>query len=330
MVLRTRYAAALLLMCLPLMTADAAPIVPGTGQKLPQVGDDFEDANWGFVHNFPKSSEELDEQKRYPTGKATNGRWYEGIKRGQPDFMRVVPTPEDGLAGSKYSLLMCMLYSGIPGRLSYEMQQDDLVINCANRLPSTISVSQSPSAVVCVFMPPFDNWEDRSGPTLGIRLALETHAWKEPDEKSNSFFRRRSKEYLQEIYWPGLFIQYRNQSGRGQNQDSAFFTIRGNGRGADIRGPEITKTGWWTIGMSCSPDGQVHYYASPGVDDLTAEDYIMSQFPYGYRAERFRTMFFNVCNRDDGRTWSTPWIIDDPSIYIGSSGQIARQPSRQR
>ena len=71
----------------------AAPLVPGTGQQLTQVGDDFEDAEWGFVHHFPKSSEEQDEQKRFPTGRSTNGRWYEGIKRGQPDFMRVVPTP---------------------------------------------------------------------------------------------------------------------------------------------------------------------------------------------------------------------------------------------
>lgn len=79
----------------------AEPLVPGTGQKLPQVGDDFEDPQWGFVQNLPKSSEEQDEQKRLPTGKSTNGRWYEGIKRGHPDFMRQVPTPEGGLPGSQ-------------------------------------------------------------------------------------------------------------------------------------------------------------------------------------------------------------------------------------
>jgi hypothetical protein len=308
----------------------AAPLVPGTGQVLPQVGDNFEDPNWGFVHNFPKSSEEIDEQKRYPTGKSTNGRWYEGIKRGQPDFLRVVPTPEGGLPGSQYSLLMRTLHSGVPGRLSRQMQQDDLVVNCQGRLPSTISVAQSPSAVVRVYLPPFDEWEDRSGPSLGVRLALETHAWKEPDSKSSSLFRRRGKEFTQEIYWPGMFIQFRSQTDRQHHADSAYFTIRANSRGGDVRGPEITTLGWWTLGMSCTPDGQVHYYASPGVDDLTAADYIASQFPYGYKAERFRTLFFNVCNQDDGSTWSTPWIIDDPSIYIGSTGQIARQPSTQR
>ena len=26
-------------------------------------------------------------------------------------------------------------------------------------------------------------------------------------------------------------------------------------------------------------------------------------------------MFFNVVNHDDGQTWSTPWIVDDPSVF---------------
>jgi hypothetical protein len=279
------------------------------------------------VHNFPKSSEEQDEQRRYPTGRSSNGRWYEGIKRGQPDFMKVVPTPEGGLPGSEYSLLLRTVNSGIPGHHSYQMQQDDLVINCQQPLGQAISIAQSPSCVVRVYLPPFDQWEDRSGPTLGIRVALETHAWKEPENKGASFFGRRSKQYLPEVYWPGMFVQFCSQTDRRYNADSAYLTIRANGRGGDIRGPEITTTGWWTFGISCSPDGQVHYYASPGVDELTAEDYIMSQTPYSYRAELFRTMFFNVCNQDDGRTWSTPWIIDDPSIYIGTQPQLAQRPT---
>ncbi len=51
----------------------AAPLVPGTGQKVPEVGDDFEAEPWDFVQNLPKSSEEQDKQKRLPTGKSTNG-----------------------------------------------------------------------------------------------------------------------------------------------------------------------------------------------------------------------------------------------------------------
>ena len=70
-----------------------------------------------------------------------------------------------------------------------------------------------------------------------------------------------------------------------------------------------------------TPDGKVHYYASPGVDDLTSEDHIASQYPYGFRCRQFHTFFFNVANRDDGRTWSTSWVIDDPSLYFNRPGR---------
>ena len=49
----------ILVFAIPLVS-HADPIVPGTGNKIDQVGDNFEDPNWGFVHNFPKSSDEID------------------------------------------------------------------------------------------------------------------------------------------------------------------------------------------------------------------------------------------------------------------------------
>jgi hypothetical protein len=84
--------------------------------------------------------------------------------------------------------------------------------------------------------------------------------------------------------------------------------------------------------MSFTPDGMVHYFASPGVDDLTAEDHITSQYPYGYRTEWMKTFFFNVCTKDDGKTWSTPWVIDDPKVYFVKRPQMAtgKQPAGQR
>jgi len=27
-------------------------------------------------------------------------------------------------------------------------------------------------------------------------------------------------------------------------------------------------------------------------------------------------MFFNIVNMDDGRSWSTEWIVDDPEIFV--------------
>ncbi|MCO6453857.1 MAG: hypothetical protein J5I93_00965 [Pirellulaceae bacterium] len=297
--------------CLLLSSPVLAQVVPGTGYQVTQVGDDFEDEDWSYEYNFPKSSSEQDEQVRAPVGRSTNGRWFESTKRGQPDEMRRVATPPDGLPGSNGSLLIRTLRSGVPGTLSHQMQQDDLLLNISQRMGGTIPVSRTPNFVVRVWLPPFDQWEDRSGPTFAVRAGLRTTKY----ETSKGLFGGR-REPKTEPYWPGMFIQFESETDRQYERDGAFFTVRATRNGSDFRGPRIEQTGWWTLGMSITPDGQLHYYASPGVDDLTPEDYIASQFPYGFRAETFNTFFFNICNRDDGRTWSTSWIIDDPQLYV--------------
>jgi hypothetical protein len=306
----------------------APPVVPGTGIELPNVGDDFEDPNWFFQPNFPKSSDEQDEQRREPAGWSNNQRWYEGIKRGCPDVVQRVPTPPGGLEGSEGALLMRTIRSGIPGRPSYTMQQDDFICNVWQRLGQKIPVQHTPSCVVRVFLPPIKTWENRTGATFGFRTSLETHAFVVPEHKKkqkNFWGRPPQKEFTLETYWPGMFIELRSETDRNQAYDTAYWRIRGNNRGQEVRGPDIDVTGWWTLGMSVTPDGMVHYYISKGIEDLTAEDHVTSQFPYGYRAETFKTFFFNVCNQDDGRTKSTDWIIDDPAMYVATApGVMAR------
>ena len=65
-----------------------AQVVPGTGEKMTEVGDDFEDANWSYIPNLPKSSNNIDKQVRYPSGATNNNRWFESLLRGQPDVVR--------------------------------------------------------------------------------------------------------------------------------------------------------------------------------------------------------------------------------------------------
>ena len=89
-------------------------------------------------------------------------------------------------------------------------------------------------------------------------------------------------------------------------------------RGEDIQGPVITKSGWWTLGMTITPDGKVHYYGHEGIANLTSKDHLYSNFPYGYKCLQSSTYFFNVVNQDDGRTWSTRWIVDDPKVYVAT------------
>ncbi|MCA9204742.1 MAG: hypothetical protein KDA59_16930 [Planctomycetales bacterium] len=287
-----------------------AQLVPGTGTILKQVGDDFEDPEWEYFHRGPKSSEEIDGQMRAPTGESKNDRWFEGAKRGHPDGVKRVDTPPGGLPGSKGSLLLQSLQTGIPGRPSYKMQQEDFIGNVQYRV-GTLSVSRSPSVVTRVFLPPVDEWENRTGPTFAFRLALTTTVNKQSGRGLFSSTKRES-----ETYWPGLFLEFVSKDGGRAEDDYAWLRVRSNNRGGDFKGMQVEQTGWWTMGLSVTPDGAVHYYAKPGLDDLTPDDHITSQYPYGYRAEGFKAFFFNVCNGDDGRTWSTPWIVDDTFVYV--------------
>lgn len=303
-----------------------AQIVPGTGTRVSGYGDDFEDPSWKFVHNFPKSSREQDDQTRFPRGYSINKRWFESPKRGQPDELLRVKTPAGGIPGSEWSMSMRSLRTGVPGYISGEQNQDDLIMNGRR-----MSVSSSPSGVVRVYIPPFDEWENRSGASFGIRADCRTTI---PDDEAKDlgprkrrrlFSRKNSNKMKVEPYWPGFFICFNSKTDSRIKEDFAYVLIRGDHLGREVNGPRITKPGWWTFGMSCTPDGRIHYYASPGVDDLTPQDHITSQFAYGYKCEHFTTIFFNTVNSDNGRDWTTKWIIDDPALYTGGSNWIANK-----
>ncbi|MHB8969725.1 MAG: hypothetical protein ACYC3X_06080 [Pirellulaceae bacterium] len=316
---------------LPVQPAQAQRVVPGTGKLIEYVGDKFEDAEWSFVQAGPKSSDENDKQSRYPLGYSVNRRWFEGPERGYPDQLKVVATPEGGLSGSEHALMMRTLHSGVPGYASSDVQQDDLIVDCISRLGSSIPVSEVPNCVVRVYLPPDDQWENRTGPHFGFRTGVTTTTQK---PKSGGFF-SAGTEVTSEPYWPGMWIHYRRPADRKEGLAPAFIKVRGNNMGRDFHVLDIKEFGWWTLGMSLTGDGMVHYYASPGVDALTAQDYLTSQFPYSFRAERFRTFFFNVCNRNDGRTWSTPFVIDDPQLFLVNASRVEsivqrKQQAQQR
>lgn len=297
------------LLALPIFFLDAqAQVVPGTGMKLQQVGDDFEDENWQWIPNGYKASREQDEQVRSPTGFSNNKRWFESPKRGMPDHIVRVETPAGGIPGSKGSLKIQTLNSGVPGSNSYKMEQDDLVMACSSRI-GAISVGRNPSCTCRIYLPPFEKWENRSGTHFGYRIDTKTTI----TETTKKFlFSRNVKK--QEEYWPGFFIEFHSSHDPRFKEDEAQLLIRGDNLGHEVKSVKLTP-GWWTLGMSVTSDGRVHFYGKPGVSDLTAADHLYSSYPYSYRAEYFATHFFNSCNQNDGKTWSTPIIIDDPSIY---------------
>lgn len=292
-------------------TAWAAPATPGTGRRLAQGGDDFEDPKWKFTLNLPKSSEEQDKQIRYPGGFSSNGRWQESAKRGAPDIIKRVPPPEGGLPGSQGAMLMRTLRSMVPDTTSNTVGQDDLLFSPRSEFGGSIPVSATPSVVTRVYLPPFEDWEQRAGNSFGFRAGVRT-------TKTTPGRFLRPAESKVEPYWPGIFICFWPQGTdpRYKGGPSAMLLVRGDQMGHDMQSKRITEPGWWTLGMSFTPDGMVHYYARAGVEKLTARDLIASYFPYSYRCEYFSTFFYDVMNKDDGKSWSTPWVVDDTWIYV--------------
>lgn len=298
----SRYLFACTIACLLISDSTAAdePFVPGTGVRVPQVGDDFEDPSWSYSMNGAKASYEQDEQQRPPGGRSRNGRWYESAMRGQPDLIKRIATPPGGIEGSEGALLLRTRLSGIPGEVADKQMQDDLLMGVKYRLGRTVPVAWSPSFTVHVYLPPFDKWEDRTGASFGIRGDCQGI----------------NTEGKLEAYWPGFFILFRSETSKEFDQDFAQIAFRAQQTGKDLPGPMIYEPGWWTFGMSYTPDGRIHYYASPGVDDLTEDDHMFSSFAYGWECKYFDNMFVNVANFENGQTWSTPWVIDDPEFFV--------------
>lgn len=294
---------------IPVFFASAdGQVVPGTGIRQSNVGDDFEDPNWKWHPNGEKASREQDELERPPLGGSSNGRWFESPKRGQPDVIERVPAPAGGLPGSNFALKLQTLNSGIPHRPSRQMEQDDFVMACSSRIGQT-SAARSPSCTCRIWLPPFQNWENRSGSHFGYRIDCKTTT---SEKKKGFLFSRTVRE--EESYWPGFFFEFHSETDPRYEEDEAVLLIRGNNTGHEVKSIKLTP-GWWTFGMSVTPDGRVHYYARQGVEDLRASDHLYSSYPYSYSAEVFATQFFNNVNQNDGQTWSTPFIIDDPAVF---------------
>jgi hypothetical protein len=299
-----------------------AQVVPGTGTLL--NSDDFEDETWNYVHNLPKSSKEEDEQIRYPLGGSQNGMWMESPKRGSPDQVQRVAAPAGGIEGSKGALLLRTRDTGIPSHPMAKQCQDDFILRAR-----PVSIGYTPNFVVRVFLPEWDQWEQRHGVSFGIRAGMQGP--QEKQERTSGFKRLFGGGFetvtTNEPLYPGFFIQYNPKTAKSEAH--AVLLVRANEMGHDIPSMNITQTGWWTFGMSVTSDGRCHYYAKPGVADLTSADYITSTLPYNIRSTYFNTIFFNVCSADNGQTWSTPWIVDDPKVYYGGQpAQYTQQPSR--
>ena len=57
--------------------ATAQGVVPGSGTRITDAGDNFEDAKWSSVPQLPKAATISIFKTAYPAGQSTNGLWLE-------------------------------------------------------------------------------------------------------------------------------------------------------------------------------------------------------------------------------------------------------------
>lgn len=289
----------------------AGPFAPGTGVREEHVGDDFENTGWTYIPNNPKCSQELEGGAGYrpPAGISFNRRWIESTYRGHPDYIARIATPAGGVPGSAGAMLMRTLNSGRlipPGAPTYTVQQDDFMTDttwlerqivytsgATTNWAHVVPVSCRPSVLVRIYLPPFSQFPQQ----------LEQH----------DVFALRTQMYSQGSsgpnYWPGIWLRYYRPGG------AVYFRIRAAENGSDYYVTSTTTPGWYTLGMSFSEDGMVHYYAAGGVGALTETNRLASHRPYGLSAAFLNEFYFCVTSPDDGVTWSADWIVDDMFLY---------------
>ncbi|MFN0022075.1 MAG: hypothetical protein ACKVP0_27820 [Pirellulaceae bacterium] len=279
-------------------------LIPGTGLRIAKTGDDFEDEKFEYYPQHPKSSWNINKQMNVPGGISLNNLWAEGGKRGTPDVVKRIATPPGGIEGSKGCMMIQSLNPGIPGRASHEEQQDDLLHNVEGVAGSQIPVAWSPNVVCRVYVPSESQWEKRNGATFGFRIGLYGYT---PQGKYDE-------------YWPGIFFHMqREQAADGKIKPSILSVLRADEFGRDLPGPVFQPSSWCTLGMSMPPDGSVQFFGKPGIDDLTEKDYLGGWHCYSWRGVNFSTYFFNVINMDNGRSWGTPWTIDNAYLYVATA-----------
>lgn len=284
-------------------------IVPGMGPRVGKTGDDFEDEKFVYYPQHPKSSWNIDKEVRTPGSISSNNLWAEGAKRGTPDVVKRIATPPGGIAGSQGAMLIQTLYSGIPGELTHEDNvQDDLLHNVAGQIGREIPFTWCPNAHCRVFIPPESQWERRNGATFAFRTGVNGY---DNDGEWDEF-------------WPGIFFHMqREKTAEGKTKATIRADVRADDYGRDLPVVIFEPGTWCTLGMSMTPDGRTHFFAKPGIEDLTADDHVGSYMSYGWQGVTFSTFFFNVMNFDNGRSWSTPWVVDNTFLHV------ARPPQTQ-
>lgn len=267
-----------------LLTLPAFGQLPGTGIKITQLSDDFENPNWSF---------------NYASNISSNGMWY-GSLRGAPEVLNRTTPPAGGIPGQTGALQIRSRDNDNDGY----PQQEDLVTKFHNQLYGRyLQRADQPSFVAHIYMPPYASMQ-KDWSTLGFRIEA------------------RSNQLNPGYYYPSIWLQYYNYGGNYPNNFGVVVRM-GDGFASDVYVKNMGANyagGWVSVGISFDELGIGHYYFKEGVLPFTAADkiYDTTMFPGGSNAKmdwiayHFLSIGYNANDPD----LSPDYRIDDVSVYI--------------
>jgi hypothetical protein len=275
--------------------------LPGFGQRLEAISDDFEDDNWSF--DFAAAG---------GRGRSANGLWT-GSKRGVPEMLRrVIPSP-GGLEKSDHALLV---QSRDNGDDANPMQEDLRTPRYGGRLEKYPSRADRPSLIGRIYLPSIEtvqvNWA-----RIGLRL----------DARSSDNF-----------FYPSLWVTMIAQPGEEQGGDTAQppwarsmagevplepgyrLAVRlGDGPARDHDLGPLDGPGWYTLGIAFDARGVGHYFVKKGVQAFAPADRVWttSDFPRGTDPRMNRITFHFISVGGEPGPEPTPaFELDDIEVFV--------------
>ncbi len=273
--------------------------LPGAGQRVTIMSDDFEDPSWTFNRdgNFG--------------GISSNGKWFGAgppSDRGTPEVIEHLPTPAGGPAGSSYALRLRSTDNDGDGTSN----QEDFHFQYASQLfGRPFARSDLPSFTTYVNIPALDTLVPNVK-NLGFRVQAHD------DELNNG---------IGGLYYPSIWIGHTAIPDSFGPPGARLLARLGDGISSDETVGRIDQAGWWSLGLSFGSDGVGHYFASPGTDALTAADkiYDTSRFPNrpsffappAPLMDRVSISFFSLSYQGKAPNALSPdFAIDEFSTYI--------------
>ena len=230
-----------------------------------------------------------------------------------PTRSKSIPTPPAACAGSQQALLLRTLNSGIPG---YALQRRPAG-RPDRQLPRTPPRRHPRRRTPQLHRPRLP----AAGRAVGTALRPAVRLPRQPVDghhrrKTTGFFSSGSSTEV-EPYWPGMWIHFRANAHQEHQGRHGLHRRPRRPHGPRLPRPrDRPSSAGGRSACRSPPTAWCTTTPAPASTSSPPPTTSRRSIPYSYTARDFRTYFFDVCNRNDGRTWSTPFVIDDPKLYV--------------